>query len=284
MSVLDENFTLANGVTIPKVGFGTWQTPSGEVTYQAVATALAAGFRHIDTAFAYGNEASVGQAVRDSGLPREQVFITSKLPAEVKSSDDARRHFEQTNANLDLGYVDLYLIHAPWPWSHIGHSDDAGNLAAWQTLQEVYASGRARAIGVSNFDVHDMQNVLEHADVAPMVNQIQYYVGYTEPKITSFAREHGMLVEAYSPLATGDILSSEAIRRIALTHGVSVAQVAIRFCVQNGVLPLPKAISAEHIRTDAALDFTLSHDEMQTLEGLPDAAPAHVTYHNATQG
>jgi diketogulonate reductase-like aldo/keto reductase len=284
MGALDETFTLANGVAIPKVGFGTWQTPTGAVAYQAVATALEVGFRHLDTAFAYGNEASVGRAVRDSGLPREQIFVTSKLPAEVKSFDDALRHFEQTQTNLGLGYVDLYLIHAPWPWSRIGQSDDEGNLAAWQALQQIYANGHARAIGVSNFDVHDMQNLLEQADTAPMVNQIQYYVGFTEPKITAFAREHGMLVEAYSPLATGDILGSEAVRKVAAAHEVSVAQVAIRFCLQNGVLPLPKAIAADHIRTDAALDFTLSDDELRTLNELPDAAPAHAAYHNATQG
>lgn len=282
MGVLTDTFTLANGNPIPKVGFGTWQVPDGETAYNAVRTALDVGYRHIDTAFAYGNEASVGRAVRDSGIPREEIFVTSKLPAAAKTRQEAASRLDESLANLDLGCIDLYLIHAPWPWGEYETRYDEGNLEAWTALEEGYDEGRLKAIGISNFDVHDMENLLDHADVAPMVNQIQYYVGFTEPVITGFAREHGILVEAYSPLATGDIIGNTVVKEIADAHGVSVAQVALRFCLQNGVLPLPKAVGPDHIRANAALDFELGADEMDRLRALPDAAPGH--FHNPTQG
>jgi len=243
--------------------------------------ALELGYRHVDTAHAYGNEGSVGRAVRGSGLAREEVFVTSKLPAQVKTREGAARTLDESLQHLGLDYLDLYLIHAPWPWSTPDQPDDAGNLAAWNALEEGLAAGKIRAIGISNFAVHDMQNILDHADVAPAVNQIQYYVGFTQPENTAFAQEHGMVVEAYSPLATGDLLSHSDITAIADAHGVSPAQVAIRFCLDRGVLPLPKATSSEHIRTNARLDFTLTADELHTLDGIRDAAPDHG--HHASQ-
>lgn len=282
MSILTDTYTLNTGTRIPRVGFGTWQIPDGEPAYRAVRTALDAGYRHVDTAYDYGNEASVGRAIRDSGLPREQVFVTSKLPADAKTYEDARARLEESVSKLDVGYLDLYLVHAPWPWDRIGQPYDQGNLEAWRALEEALDDGRLRAIGVSNFAVRDMRNLLEHARVAPAVNQIQYYVGFTEPRITAFAREHGMVVEAYSPLATGDILNNPAIVRIADAHGVGVAHVALRFCLDQGVVPLPKARSAEHIRANAQLDFELSASELAALRAMPDAAPRH--YHNPTQG
>ncbi len=276
MSILTDTFTLNNGVTIPKVGFGTWQMPEGPDTQRAVAEALDVGYRHIDTAYAYGNEASVGRAVRGSGLAREEVFVTSKLPSHIKTREGAARTLDESLQHLGLDYLDLYLIHAPWPtWSAAGQSDDAGNLAAWSALEDGLAAGKIRAIGISNFAVHDMQNILDHADVAPAVNQIQYYVGFTQPQNTAFAQAHDMVVEAYSPLATGDLLAHPDITAIADAHGVSPAQVAIRFCLERGVLPLPKATSSEHIRANAQLDFTLTADELRTLGAIRDAAPSH---------
>lgn len=281
MAVLTDTFTLANGKRIPKVGFGTWQVPDGKAAYDAVRTALDAGYRHIDTAHAYGNEASVGRAVRDSGLAREELFITSKLPAAAKTRDDAVKRRQESLANLDLGYIDLYLIHAPWPWGQQGTRDDEGNVTAWSALEEGFASGDLKSIGISNFDVHDIENLLAHAEVAPVVNQIQYYVGFTEPVISGFCRDHGLLVEAYSPLATGDMLGDADVQEIADAHGVSAAQVALRFCLQNDVLPLPKAVGPDHIRTNAALDFEITSEEMSRLSSLRDTAPGH--HHNPTQ-
>ncbi|MCI1983384.1 MAG: aldo/keto reductase [Bifidobacteriaceae bacterium] len=282
MTVLDETYTLSNGVKIPKIGFGTWQIPNGKAAYDAVSGALKSGYTHIDTAYAYGNEESVGRAIKDSGIDRDKVFVTSKLPAEVKNAEDARRHFVETLGNLDMDYLDLYLIHAPWPWSRIGERDDAGNLEVWKVFEELYKAGKIRAIGVSNFDVHDLTNILDNTDVAPMVNQIQYYVGFTEPKIVDFSTRHDMLVEAYSPLATGDLLNNPQMKAMATKYGVSVAQIALRFVLDNGVLPLPKASSQEHIAANAALDFTLDKSDLETLRGLDDSAPVH--FHNPTQG
>ncbi|AVL00709.1 aldo/keto reductase [Pediococcus inopinatus] len=282
MSVLTDTFELANSVKIPKVGFGTWQTPAGDVAYQAVLNALKVGYRHIDTAKAYGNEADVGRAVRDSGIARDQIFVTSKLPAQTKTYDGAMADFESTFNKLDIDYVDLYLVHAPWPWSQVGKDCDKENVEVWRAMQDIYASGRVKAIGVSNFNVHDLKNVLADAKVKPMVNQIQYYVGYTEPKITSFAKENGILVEAYSPLATGGLLKNDQMLTLAKKYDVEVAQLALRFCLQNGILPLPKAVGQSHIEDNAKLDFEISEEDMKTLNQMPDTAPEHS--HNSTQG
>ncbi len=282
MTVLTETYKLSNGVEIPKVAFGTWQIPNGDATYNSVATALKNGYRHIDTAKAYGNEQSVGQAIRDSGIDRKEIFVTSKLPAEIKTYDGALKAFDETMADLDIDYLDLYIIHAPWPWNQIGKNCDEGNINVWQAMEKIYASGRVRAIGVSNFAVRDLENLLPHAKVKPMVNQIQYYVGFTEPKITSYSQEHGILIEAYSPLATGRMLSNEKVLAIAKKYDVTPAQLAIRFCVENGVLPLPKAVTPAHIGSNKELDFTISAADMAVLNDLQDTTDG--SNHNPTQG
>lgn len=282
MTVLTETYKLSNGVAIPKVAFGTWQIPNGDATYNSVATALKNGYRHIDTAKAYGNEQSVGQAIRDSGIDRKEIFVTSKLPAEIKTYDGALEAFDETMAALDIDYLDLYIIHAPWPWNQIGKNCDQGNLDAWRAMEKIYASGRVRAIGVSNFAVRDLENLLPHAKVKPMVNQIQYYVGFTEPKITKYSEEHGILVEAYSPLATGRMIANDKVIAIANKYDVTPAQLAIRFCVENGVLPLPKAVTPAHIVSNKELDFTISAADMAVLNDLQDTTDG--TNHNPTQG
>ena len=282
MSVLTETYELNNGVTIPKVGFGTWQIPDGQVAYDAVTLALHTGYVHIDTAYVYGNEASVGRAVKDSGIARDKLFITSKLPADVKDPKLVERYFEQTLSNLGMDYLDLYLIHAPWPWSEIGKRYDDENVAVWKVMEKLYHDGRIRAIGVSNFDVHDLTNLLGQTDIVPAVNQIKYYVGFTEPKISSFSQQHGILIEAYSPLATGGLIKNQDLSAIASRYQVSVPQLALRFVLQNGVLPLPKATSKEHIEANANLGFTISDEDMTVLNTIPDTAPAH--FHNPTQG
>lgn len=282
MTSLTETKQLANGVQIPQVAFGTWQIPSGDTAYQAVTAALKAGYRHIDTALAYRNEASVGQAIRDSGIPRDQIFVTTKLPAETKTYRGALADFEESIKNLGLDYVDLYLVHAPWPWGQMGRNFDEGNLEVWQAMEEIYQSGRAKAIGVSNFAVRDLKNLFKQATVKPMVNQIQYYLGFTEPKITSFSEANGLLVEAYSPLATGGVLNNPEVQKYADQYGVSVAQLALRFVLQNGVLPLPKAVTPAHIEANTHLDFEISKEDMQALNAMPDAAGRYM--HNPTQG
>ncbi|AUI72384.1 aldo/keto reductase [Companilactobacillus alimentarius] len=281
MTKLTDTFDIYNGVKIPKVAFGTWQIPASDAK-QAVHDAIDIGYRHIDTALAYANEKEVGEAVRDSGVKREDLFVTSKLPGQTKNYDDTLRDFDTTMKNLDIDYLDLYLVHAPWPWSEIGSNYDKQNQDVWRAMEKIYNSGRVKAIGVSNFNVHDLENVLKTATIKPMVDQIQYYIGYTEPKITKFAQDHDILVEAYSPLATGGLVNNQDILKIAQKYNVSVPQLAIQFVVQNGVLPLPKAVHKAHIEDNAKLDFEISAEDMKTLNVMPDTAPTHS--HNSTQG
>ncbi|KQO63701.1 aldo/keto reductase [Curtobacterium sp. Leaf261] len=272
MPALTDTFRLANGVEIPKIGFGTWQIPDGDEAYDSVAEALRVGYRHIDTARAYGNEASVGRAIRDSGIPRDEIFLTTKLPAEVKDHDEALASFETTMSALDLEYVDLYLIHAPWPWSdpHTDHRE--GNQAAWKALEEIHASGRARSIGISNFDVADIESLMETATVTPHANQIRWFVGFTQDETTAFCQEHDILVEGYSPLATGAILDNADVKGIADKYGKSVAQLCIRYLLEKDVLPLPKTTTPSRIAENADVDFTVSAEDLAFLDGLVDTA------------
>ncbi|SMH42729.1 Aldo/keto reductase [Rathayibacter oskolensis] len=270
MPALTDTFTLSNGVTIPKIGFGTWQIPDGPEAYDAVTEALRVGYRHLDTARGYGNEASVARALRDSGVPRDEVFITTKLPAEVKDYEGAKASFETTMAALELDYVDLYLIHAPWPWSDMGSDHRDGNIAAWTAMQEIYEAKRSRAIGVSNFSVPDLESLIAATDVVPHANQIRWFVGNTQDETTAYCREAGILVEGYSPLATGGLLDNSDIAGIAAGYGKSVAQLCIRYLLEKDVLPLPKSTTPSRIAENADVDFTISPEDLAALDALVD--------------
>jgi len=275
MKTLQEMYTLSNGVGVPKIGFGTWQIADGPVCYDAVATALADGYRHIDTAHAYGNEGSVGRAVRDSGIDRGDIFVTSKLPAEVKSYDGALASFEATMAALTLDYLDLYLIHAPWPWEHMGDDYAAQNREVWRAFEQIYATGRVRAIGVSNFDVADLRAILGDCQVKPMVDQIKYFIGNTQSGIVNFCNDNGIQVGGFSPLATGAILENRDVAAIARRYQKTVPQICIRFVLQNGVIPLPKSVTPERILQNTDVDFTISDADMNVLNGLVDTVTVH---------
>ncbi|ROQ40783.1 diketogulonate reductase-like aldo/keto reductase [Frondihabitans sp. PhB188] len=270
MPSLTDTFTLSNDVEIPKIGFGTWQIPDGPDAYDSVAAALKAGYRHIDTARAYGNEASVARAIRDSGIPRDEIFVTTKLPAEIKDHDEALASFETTMSALEMDYVDLYLIHAPWPWTDMGSDHRTGNQAVWKALEGIHASGRARSIGISNFTVDDIESLMETATVTPHVNQIRWYVGYTQDETTAYCQQKGILVEGYSPLATGAILDSADLAGIAAKYGKSVAQLCIRYLLEKDVLPLPKTTSAKRAAENADVDFEISADDLAALDALTD--------------
>jgi diketogulonate reductase-like aldo/keto reductase len=270
MSALTDTFTIAGDVAIPKIGFGTWQIPDGPEAYDSVRTALDAGYRHIDTALAYGNEESVGRAVRDSGVDRDTVFITTKLPAEIKDADGARRAFEKSQRGLDLGVVDLYLIHAPWPWDAIGSDHREGNIEVWKVFEELYGDGRARSIGVSNFSVEDLEHLTAATDVVPHANQIRWFVGSTQDDVTAWCQQRGVLVEGYSPLATGQLLEGGALDDIAKRVGRTPAQVAIRYLLEKDVLPLPKSVTPERIRENGDVDFTLDADAIAELDAIRD--------------
>ncbi len=270
MSILNENYELNTGAKIPKIGFGTWQIPDGDTAYNATAFALKNGYRHIDTARAYGNEASVGRAIRDSGIVREDIFLTTKLPAEIKNAADVLPTFEKSMSDLGLDYVDLYLIHAPWPWGQRGADYTAQNVEVWAEMVKIYQSGRAKAIGVSNFNVHDLQAILDSSEIVPAANQIRFFIGFTEDDITKFCQEKNILVEAYSPLATGRIIENEKIRQLADKYGKSVAQISIRYTLQRGTLPLPKSTHEQFILENADVDFEIGAEDMTYLDGLKD--------------
>ena len=269
-------FTLNNGIKIPAIGFGTWQVADGEEGYFACLNALKSGYRHIDTAFAYGNEQSVARALRDSGLLREDVFLTTKLPADIKTYEGAREHFEASLKNLDTNYIDLYLIHAPWPWSDVGSDYTRGNIAVWRAMIDLYNEGKVRAIGVSNFHVKDIKAIVDATGSVPAVNQIRYFIGNTQNEITEYCQVNGILVEAYSPLATGALVEHEKLVAMAERYGVTIPQLCIRFCIENGTLPLPKSVNEARIKANLAVDFEISSEDMAHLNSLYHIGPTRL--------
>lgn len=270
MTVLQEEFTLSNALRMPKVGFGTWQITDAAQAYDATSSALACGYRHIDTARVYGNEDSVGRAVRDSGIPRAEIFVTSKLPAEIKDHDEALASFETTMTTLGLDDLDCYLIHAPWPWHDIGRDCTAGNKAVWKALETIYRSGRAKAIGVSNFNVSDLQSIMDGCSVAPMVNQIRFFIGNTQHDVVDYCRSRDIRVTAYSPLATGKLLQHPEIRSVAERYGKTAAQLCVRYVLQKDVGPLPKSTNPQRIHENADVDFAIASADMALLDGMRD--------------
>jgi len=281
-SALTDTFTLANGVKIPVIGFGTWQTPDGDVAYQSTIDALAAGYRHIDTAAAYGNEESIGRALKDSGIAREDIFVTSKLWNDAHGYEEAKQALDATLARLDLDYLDLYLVHWPNPKAFRENWAEA-NAAAWRAMEEAYEAGKIRAIGISNFQVHHFEELLKTAKVTPMVNQLFVNPSDLEEEIVAFNNEHNVLTEAYSPLGTGKMLTVPAIQEIADKYNKSVAQVALRWSLQHGFLPLPKSTHKERIiENGQVFDFELSADDMSALDKLTGVAGTHTDADNAT--
>ena len=274
MSVLTEAYTLRNGTEIPKIGFGTWLLEEGDECYDAVADALRLGYRHIDTARAYGNEASVGRAVRDSGIPREQIYVTSKLPAQAKAYDRALEQFEITMDQIGLDYLDLYLIHAPWPWDEIGKDCRLENQQIWKAMEEFLASGRVKAIGVSNFETDDLVSLLPACETLPMVNQIKWFIGLDPSATVATCADHGIVVEAYSPFAHGLIVNHPEIGDIAAGYGVSAPQLCIRYLLQHGAVVLPKATTTAHIAQNAELDFEISDADLAVLDANARHRPA----------
>lgn len=268
MSILTDTYELNNSTFIPKIGFGTWQIPNGEAAYNATALALKNGYRHIDTAKVYGNEESVGQAIKDSGIAREEIYLTTKLPAEIKTYEGALEAFESSIEKLGTDYVDLYIIHAPWPWDDMGSEHAEGNVQAWKALEEIYKSGRAKAIGVSNFNSVELQNILDNGTVVPAVNQIRLHIGFPQFETTEFCEQHGILVEAYSPLATGRILDNDAVQTIAQKYGKTVAQVSIRYTIQRGTVSLPKSTHEEYIIQNADVAFEIDDEDMAFLNAI----------------
>jgi diketogulonate reductase-like aldo/keto reductase len=270
--ILQETYALPNGIEVPKLGFGTWMIPDANAA-RAVRDAIDIGYRHIDTAQAYGNERGIGDGVRASGVARDQLFIATKLAAESKSYTDAKARIDGSLQALGLDHIDLMLIHSPQPWAEFREADRHfdGNLQAWRALEDAHQAGKLRSIGVSNFERADLDNLLTDGSVAPMVNQILAHVGATPFDLIDYSRSKDILVEAYSPVAHGALLNDAALRAIADRYGVSVAQLCIRYCLQLDLLPLPKTLNPARMRDNAAVDFVISDADMDALKGVQDS-------------
>lgn len=265
---LTDTFTLANGVKIPVVGFGTWQTPDGDVAYQATLDALNAGYRHIDTAAFYGNEESVGRAIADSGIARNELFVTTKLWNADHGYTEAQAALALSLQKLGLEYVDLYLIHWPNPIAFRNEWQQR-NADTWRAMEEAYNDGKARAIGVSNFQVHHLEELFKTATIKPMVNQLFLNPSDTEDEVVAFDNEHNILNEAYSPLGTGAIFDLPEVQAVADRLNKTVAQVVLRWSLDKGFLPLPKSTHTERIIENGQLfNFELSAEDTAVIDGL----------------
>ena len=264
--ILQETYKLENGVTIPKLGLGTWCIDNDKAA-QAVRTAVALGYRLIDTAQAYKNEQGVGEGIRSCGVPREELFVASKVAAELKTYEAAAASIEETLEKMGLDYLDQMIIHAPQPWSEFRDTKRyfAENKAVWRALEDAQAAGKVRVIGVSNFLQDDLENLLSDCRVQPMVNQILLHISNTDQELLNFCKEQHIQVEAYSPIAHGEALKNPVIAQMAKKYGVSAAQLCVRYVLQLGTVALPKTADPQHMAENAAVDFVLTPEDMAAL-------------------
>ena len=264
--ILQETYKLENGVTIPKLGLGTWCIDNDKAA-QAVRTAVALGYRLIDTAQAYKNEQGVGEGIRSCGVPREELFVASKVAAELKTYEAAAASIEETLEKMGLDYLDQMIIHAPQPWSEFRDTKRyfAENKAVWRALEDAQAAGKVRVIGVSNFLQDDLENLLSDCRVQPMVNQILLHISNTDQELLNFCKEQHIQVEAYSPIAHGEALKNPVIAQMAQKYGVSAAQLCVRYVLQLGTVALPKTADPQHMAENAAVDFVLTPEDMAAL-------------------
>lgn len=267
--IFDEYYTLANGERIPKLGLGTWFIDDDKAA-EAVREAVNVGYRLIDTAQAYGNERGVGEGVRTCGVPREQLFVASKVAAECKSYDSAAASIDETLKKMGLDYLDQMIIHSPQPWAEFRDEKRyfEENLEAWRALEDAQLAGKIKTIGVSNFLKDDLENILSNCRVKPAVNQILLHISNTNTELVNFCKANDILIEAYSPIAHGEALKNPEIARMAEKYGVTAAQLCIRYAVQLGTVALPKTAKPEHMRDNADIDFEISEQDMNALIGM----------------
>ncbi|MBY8856859.1 aldo/keto reductase [Nocardia sp. CA2R105] len=268
MMILEETYALSNGVHIPKLGLGTWFIDDDKAA-DAVTQAISIGYRNIDTAQAYGNERGVGEGVRTSGVSRDQLFLSTKLAAEIKNYDRAAAAIDTSLATLGLDHIDLMLIHSPQPWNDFRGGDYAeGNREAWRALEDAYQAGKLRSIGVSNFQEHDLENILQACTITPQVNQLLIHAGNTPTELVAYCENKNILLEAYSPIAHGAILQNPDIRAMADRYEVTVPQLCIRYTLQLGAVSLPKTANPEHMRSNAEVDFEIADNDMDMLRNM----------------
>ena len=263
----EKTLTLNNGLKIPQLALGVWMIPDEKVS-DCVVTAVKNGYRHIDTAQAYGNERGTGEGVRKCGISRSELWITSKVAAENKSYESAMASISETLKKMELDYIDMMIIHSPQPWKEVNQSSNryyAENREVWRALEDAYKARKVRAIGVSNFNIQDIANITKDCTVKPMVNQILCHISNTSVELIDYCQKNSIAVEAYSPVAHGEALKNPVIVNMAKKYGVSPAQLCIRYTIQLGLITLPKASSEDHIRQNADVDFVISEEDMNIL-------------------
>lgn len=259
---------LSNGVEIPVLALGTWFIDDDKVK-EAVKSAVKLGYRHIDTAQAYVNEQGVGKGIRSCDVPREQIFVTSKVAAEYKTYEETAASIDRSLADMGLDYIDMMIIHSPQPWDKVNQSEDRyveGNRAAWRALEDAYKAGKLRAIGVSNFLQEDIENLWDTAEIKPMVNQVLCHISNSPLELIDYCQKKGMVMEAYSPVAHGEALKNKAIADMAEKYGVTIPQMCIRFDMQLGMIVLPKTANPEHMKVNGDVDFIISDKDMEILK------------------
>ncbi len=263
-----KTLTLSNGVVVPQLALGTWFIDDDKAA-EAVHEAVKIGYRHVDTAQAYANERGVGEGVRTAGIPREELFVTTKVAAEHKDYESTARSIDESLAAMGLDYLDMMIIHSPQPWAEVNQSDDRhyeGNLEAWRALTDAYKAGKIRAIGVSNFQKEDIDNIWDNAEVKPMVNQVLCHISNTPLDLIDYCQSKGIVMEAYSPVAHGEALKNPKIAEVAAKYGVTIPQLCIRYDLQLGMITLPKTANPEHMKSNADVDFEISSEDMEALK------------------
>ena len=268
--MFNETVTLSNGVAVPQLALGTWLIDDDKAA-DAVRAAVAMGYRHVDTAQAYANERGVGEGIRTCGIPRDQLFVTSKVAAEHKTYESAAASIDETLKLTGLDYLDMMIIHSPQPWVEVNQSENRyidGNRAAWRALEDAMKAGKLRAIGVSNFLKEDIDSLWEVAEIKPMVNQVLCHISNTPLDLIDYCQGKGIVMEAYSPVAHGEAMKNPAIRAIADKYGVSIPQLCIRYDLQLGMITLPKTANPDHMRSNGEVDFTISDGDMEILKHI----------------
>lgn len=262
-----EYTVLSNGVKMPNLAFGTFKVNEGD-DVQVILDAIEAGYRHFDTAAFYNTEEALGKAIKKSGIPREEFFVTTKVWKTYMGYEGAKKSFEESLEKLDMDYVDLLLIHWPRPdeksdWKKL-------DIETWKAFEETYKEGRAKAIGVSNFLNHHIQNILDNCEVVPMVNQIEFHPGYIQKDVVDFDKEHGIVVEAWSPLGRERVFKDELLNKLAEKYGKSVAQICLAFAIQMDVVPLPKSSSVERMKQNMDIDFELEEEDFEKIVNMEE--------------
>ncbi len=268
MNKLTDTFKMNNGVEIPCIGYGTYLTPD-EGTFQAVTEAIKVGYRHVDTAAFYQNERGVGKAINECGLPREELFVTSKVWNSDRGYEKTKAAFAASMEKLNLEYMDLCLIHWPANKKQFGEEAKSINAETWRAFEELYAEGKIKTIGLSNFLPHHIDELMETAKVKPMLNQIEFHPGWAQLEIVEYCHRNDIVVEAWSPLGRKDAIGNEFLMGIGAKYNKTVAQVCIRWCLQHDVLPLPKTETPSRMVENAdVFDFELSAEDMKTIDAL----------------